>query len=64
MARKVLDHTEHSMLAGDQATQFAIDMGFKEESLTTTESKEMWKEWRDNQCQPNYWVKDSKIVKF
>merc|ERR1712062_103904 len=56
VARKVLDHTEHSMLAGDQATQFAIEMGFKEESLTTTESKHVWSEWRAKECQPNYWV--------
>ena len=44
------------MLAGDQATQFAIEMGFKEESLTTTESKHVWSEWRAKECQPNYWV--------
>lgn len=39
------------MLAGDQATEFALEMGFKEESLTTQESKDMWSEWRANNCQ-------------
>ena len=43
------------ILAGDLATQFAVEMGFKEESLSTTESKQMWTDWRNNQCQPNFW---------
>ena len=44
------------ILAGELASQFALSMGFVEESLTTAESKEMWKEWRNNNCQPNYWT--------
>jgi len=56
VARKVMDHTSHSILAGDLATQFAVEMGFKEESLSTSESKQMWTDWRNNQCQPNFWV--------
>ena len=44
------------ILAGDLATQFAVEMGFKEESLSTTESKQMWTDWRNNQCQPNFWL--------
>ncbi len=31
-------------------------MGFKEESLTTSESKKVWTDWRNNQCQPNFWL--------
>jgi len=56
VARKVLEHTSHSMLAGDLATQFAIEMGFEEESLSTQESKKMWTDWRNNNCQPNFWM--------
>jgi len=56
VARKVLEHTTHSILAGELASQFALSMGFVEESLTTAESKEMWLEWRNNNCQPNYWT--------
>lgn len=57
VARHVLEHTKHSFLVGDQATQFAVQMGFKEESLTTTQSKKMWMQWRNEEyCQPNFWM--------
>lgn len=53
VARAVMDHTAHTMLAGSQATDFAISMGFKAESLTTPESAAAWRAWIDNKCQPN-----------
>jgi len=55
VARKVLEHTKHSLLGGDLATDFAVNMGFKKESLQTDESKEMWTQWKENKCQPNFW---------
>ncbi|KYN23291.1 PREDICTED: N(4)-(Beta-N-acetylglucosaminyl)-L-asparaginase-like [Trachymyrmex cornetzi] len=55
VARKVLKHTKHSLLVGDLATHFAINMGFKNESLQTNESKQMWKQWKLKKCQPNFW---------
>ncbi|XP_075972676.1 N(4)-(Beta-N-acetylglucosaminyl)-L-asparaginase-like [Anticarsia gemmatalis] len=57
VARRVLDHTKHSFLVGELATQFAVQMGFKEESLTTPESKGLWTKWHEeNNCQPNFWM--------
>ena len=55
VARKVLHHTAHTMLAGDQATSFAVQMGFKEQSLTTNKSQDIWSHWKQNNCQPNFW---------
>lgn len=55
VARKVLDYTDHTLLSGKLATQFAIKMGFPEESLQTPESKDMWLKWISNKCQPNFW---------
>ncbi|XP_042900663.1 N(4)-(Beta-N-acetylglucosaminyl)-L-asparaginase isoform X2 [Parasteatoda tepidariorum] len=55
VARKVLENTEHSLLVGDQATQFALKMGFKEENLNSNFSLELWKKWKMNNCQPNFW---------
>ncbi|KAL6260844.1 hypothetical protein P5V15_008369 [Pogonomyrmex californicus] len=55
VARKVLEHTKHSLLGGDLATDFAEKMGFKKESLQTEESKKMWTDWKENKCQPNFW---------
>lgn len=56
VARHVLENTDHTLLVGERATEFAIMMGFKNESLTTTASKRKWQNWRENKCQPNYWI--------
>lgn len=56
VAKSVLQHTKHSILAGDQATKFAIEMGFKEESLSSINSTKMWEVWKKNKCQPNFWI--------
>lgn len=50
-----MEKTEHTLLVGEWATQFAIQMGFQEENLTTSESEDIWKEWQDEKCQPNFW---------
>lgn len=55
VARKVLVNTRHSLLGGSLATDFAVTMGFTKESLQTNESEEMWKKWKANNCQPNFW---------
>jgi len=54
VARCVLENTKHTMLAGELATQFAVQMGFPEESLSTEESVKKWKDWKNADCQPNY----------
>lgn len=56
VARSVMEHTKHTLLVGEQATRFAVSMGFAEESLTTPASAEMYQHWLKNNCQPNYWV--------
>ncbi|XP_037811518.1 putative N(4)-(beta-N-acetylglucosaminyl)-L-asparaginase GG24090 [Lucilia sericata] len=56
VARVVLEHTKHTLLVGDAASNFAEMMGFRRESLTTPKSKQIWQEWRDNHCQPNFWL--------
>ncbi|WAQ99487.1 ASPG-like protein [Mya arenaria] len=54
VARKVLDNTDHTLIVGDQATQFAVEMGFTEENLTSDFSRQIWEAWRNNSCQPNF----------
>lgn len=57
VARHVLNHSYHSFLVGELATQFAEEMGFPIESLTTPTSKNLWKKWHnEDNCQPNFWV--------
>ncbi|KAK7503830.1 hypothetical protein BaRGS_00004953 [Batillaria attramentaria] len=54
VARAVMDYSQHTLLAGESATSFALEMGFKEESLSTNSSVQMWLDWRSRNCQPNY----------
>ncbi|CAH3127400.1 unnamed protein product [Porites lobata] len=55
VARSVMEHTSETFLVGDDATRFAIEMGFKSEDLHTNHSWQIWKDWKNNNCQPNFW---------
>lgn len=46
LARLVLEDTEHTILAGDGAYEFAIKNGFKAENLLTPESIKRFHEWK------------------
>lgn len=54
VARKVLEDTDHVLLVGDGAKQFAIACGFKEENLLTEESRKAWLEWKKS-GQKGFW---------
>ncbi|GAP86827.1 putative asparaginase [Rosellinia necatrix] len=54
VARAVLEHTTHTMLAGDLATDFAVANGFAAGSLSTGASAAACAAWRAAGCQPNY----------
>ena len=56
VARAVMEHTKHTLLAGDLATEFAASNGFPVENLTTTASAESCLQWKAGGCQPNYRV--------
>ena len=48
VARKVMEETDHVMLAGKGALKFALKNGFKRENLLTEESRKGWLEWKKN----------------
>lgn len=54
VARSVMDYTIHTLLSGSQATEFAIEMGFKYNNLTTVHSIQQHSDWLVNNCQPNF----------
>lgn len=56
VARNVLQNTRHTMLVGSQATEFAIQMGYTNESLNSNYSQEAWQNWKNASCQPNFWM--------
>jgi N4-(beta-N-acetylglucosaminyl)-L-asparaginase len=45
VARKVMEQTQHTLIVGDDATRFAVRMGFAETSLTNVRSQTRWEEW-------------------
>ncbi|MBT1064546.1 N(4)-(beta-N-acetylglucosaminyl)-L-asparaginase [Bowmanella sp. Y26] len=49
VARLVMEKTPHVMLVGDGAKQFALEQGFKEENLLTSESEADWQQWLKDQ---------------
>ncbi|XP_057776777.1 probable isoaspartyl peptidase/L-asparaginase 3 isoform X2 [Salvia miltiorrhiza] len=54
-ARLVMQHTEHTLLVGEQASIFAISMGLPgPTNLSSEESIEKWINWKKNRCQPNF----------
>ncbi|XP_004473246.2 N(4)-(beta-N-acetylglucosaminyl)-L-asparaginase isoform X1 [Dasypus novemcinctus] len=55
VARKVLEHTTHTLLAGESATMFAESMGFTKEDLSTNTSQALHSDWLARNCQPNCW---------
>ncbi|XP_062132810.1 putative N(4)-(beta-N-acetylglucosaminyl)-L-asparaginase GD10667 [Drosophila sulfurigaster albostrigata] len=55
VARHVMERTSHTLLVGNSASEFAKSMGFRPESLVTPYSKLMWQNWKDGNCQPNFW---------
>ncbi|KAK3349015.1 nucleophile aminohydrolase [Lasiosphaeria hispida] len=54
VARHVLEHTSHSLIVGDQATRFALENGFVEGDLATSESRARCEAWREAGCRGNY----------
>jgi N4-(beta-N-acetylglucosaminyl)-L-asparaginase len=48
IARLVMERTDHIMLVGEGALQFAKDFGFAEEDLLTERSRAAWLRWREN----------------
>lgn len=56
VARHVLENTKHTLLVGEEATNFALSMGFKQENLSTAKSKQIYNDWKLRNCQPNFWT--------
>jgi len=64
VARRVLDATEHAVLAGDGARQFAISQGFQPESLVTRSSRKAWLDWKIHRRSPKDWPKTKSKTTF
>ena len=56
VARHVLDNTQHTLLVGGMASDFANEMGFKNETLESQRTRQEHYNWLFANCQPNYYV--------
>ena len=56
IARLVLKYTDHVLLVGEGAKQFALSYGYKEEELLTPASRQLWLTWRANRGPDDDWL--------
>ncbi len=59
VAKLVMEKTDHVLLVGPGATQFALAMGFELEDLLTTEAREIWMRWKRNLSPKDDWIDPS-----
>jgi len=55
VARMVMEHTDHVMLVGPGALEFARSFGFKEENLLTEKARKTWIRWRERHSESDDW---------
>ena len=64
VARRVLEKTRHTLLAGEGALRFAIAEGFEPQQLVTPKSLELWEKWRQNPNRKGYRRSPGKGARF
>ena len=56
VARLVMERSDHSMIVGEGALDFARAHGFPEENLLTEKARLMWLEWKENLSDQDDWM--------
>lgn len=56
VARKVMERSDHVLLVGTGALQFARAHGFKEENLLTEKARVEWLKWKENLSPADDWL--------
>jgi N4-(beta-N-acetylglucosaminyl)-L-asparaginase len=56
VARLVMERTDHMMIVGEGATDFARAHGFPEENLLTDHSRRVWLKWKENMSDHDDWL--------
>ncbi|MBO0799622.1 MAG: isoaspartyl peptidase/L-asparaginase, partial [Blastocatellia bacterium] len=55
VAQVVLERTDHILIVGEGALQFALKHGFKKEDLLTEESRKAWLAWKEKLSPDDAW---------
>ncbi len=61
VARIVMERTDHVLIVGKGALQFARAHGFKEENLLTDEARKIWLKWKENLSDTDDWFGDAEL---
>lgn len=62
VAKAVMEHTDHHLIVGKGAQEFAFNMGFKiEDDLNTENSRKKWLEWK-RRSDPEHYLDPKKRV--
>ena len=56
VAKLVMERTDHVLLVGGGALQFAKAHGFREEDLLTDQSRNEWLKWKENLSREDDWL--------
>lgn len=56
VAKLVMERTDHVLIVGEGALQFAKAHGFKEEDLLTEESRKAWLKWKETLSNQDDWL--------
>ena len=60
VAKMVMENTDHELLVGDGALQFAKSFGFPEEDLLTDRARKIWLQWRARRGAEDDWLEPKK----
>jgi N4-(beta-N-acetylglucosaminyl)-L-asparaginase len=55
VAKLVMQHTDHVLLVGAGALEFAKAWGFQEENLLTEKARKIWLRWKEEMSQDDDW---------
>jgi N4-(beta-N-acetylglucosaminyl)-L-asparaginase len=55
VARIVMERTDHVMLVGEDALEFARTWGFEEHNLLTEKARKEWLEWKEGRSERDDW---------
>jgi N4-(beta-N-acetylglucosaminyl)-L-asparaginase len=55
LAKLVMERTDHVLLVGKGALEFALAHGFKEENLLTDKAREIWLRWKETLSDKDNW---------
>jgi N4-(beta-N-acetylglucosaminyl)-L-asparaginase len=61
VARLVMQRTDHVLLVGKGALEFAKAHGFKEEDLLTDKSRQAWLRWKERLSKEDDWLDDDEV---